>query len=136
MTTLALSAGLTATLSAARQGRRHGGPLGRIASRRLGLTDAQRQQLKGIAQAHRDEMTSVRQRLLAARTALGNVTAATPLDESLVKQRSADLSTAQADRTALRARVRAEMLEVLTPDQQAQLKALQDGSRNRKRRRP
>jgi Spy/CpxP family protein refolding chaperone len=137
VSTLALSAGMMATLSAAPQGRGHGsGPLGRIASRRLGLTDAQKQQLKGVADAHRDETTALRQRLLAARTGLREATAATPLDEALVKQRRADLSAVRADRTALRARIRAEMLQGLTPDQQAQLNAFQDRAHNRKRRRP
>jgi Spy/CpxP family protein refolding chaperone len=137
VSTLALSAGMMATLSAAPQGRRHGGgPFGRIASRRLGLTDAQKQQLKGVADAHRDETTALRQRLLAARTGLREATAATPLDEALVKQRRADLSAVRADRTALRARIRAEMLQRLTPDQQAQLNAFQDRAHNRKRRRP
>ena len=137
VSTLALSAGMMATLSAAPQGRGHGGgPLGRIASRRLGLTDAQKQQLKGVADAHRDETTALRQRLLAARTGLREATAATPLDEALVKQRRADLSAVRADRTALRARIHAEMLQRLTPDQQAQLNAFQDRAHNRKRRRP
>ena len=98
VSTLALSAGMMATVSAAPKGRGHGGgPLGRIASRRLGLTDAQKQQLKGVADAHRDETTALRQRLLAARTGLREATAATPLDEALVKQRRADLSAVQAD---------------------------------------
>ena len=136
VSTLALSAGMMATPSAAAQGRGHGGgPLGRIALRQLGLTDAQKQQLKGVAEAHRDETTALRQRLQASRTALREATAATPLDEALVKQRRLDLSAVQADRTALGARIRAEMLQGLTPDQQAQLNALQDRSHNRKRRR-
>jgi Spy/CpxP family protein refolding chaperone len=126
-----------ATPSAVRQSRGHGGrPIGRIASRRLGLTDAQKQQLKGVADAHRDETTALRRRLLVARTGLREATAATPLDEALVKQRRADLSVVRADRTALRARIHAEMLQGLTPDQQAQLNAFQDRAHNRKRRRP
>jgi Spy/CpxP family protein refolding chaperone len=136
VSTLALSAGMMATPSAAPQDRGHGGgPFGRIASRQLGLTDAQKQQLKGIAEAHRAETTALGQRLQASRTALREATAATPLDEALVKQRRLDLAAVQADRTALRARVRAEMLQGLTPDQQAQLNAFQDRAHNRKRRR-
>jgi periplasmic protein CpxP/Spy len=115
-----------------RHGRR-GGAFGRIPMRQLGLTDAQRQQLKGVVQSHRDEMASLRQRLQAARSALRQATSAVPLDEALVKQRRADLSAARADGTALRGRVRSEVLQVLTPDQQAQLKSLQDGARRRRR---
>jgi periplasmic protein CpxP/Spy len=124
------------TLSAAPQGRgRRGGAFDRIPSRQLGVTDAQRQQLQSIAQAHRDETNALRQRLDTARAALRQATAAVPLDNALAKQRRADLSAVQADRTALRARVHAEMLQVLTPDQQAQLKQLQDRMRNRRQRR-
>jgi periplasmic protein CpxP/Spy len=135
-TVLALSAGLTAALSAAPQDRGRGARrFGRIPSRRLGLTDRQKQQMKSVAQAHREERTSLRQRLAAARMALREATTATPIDEALVRQRRADLSAVRADAAVQRARVRSEMIQVLTPEQQSQLKTFQDEMRHRRQRR-
>jgi Spy/CpxP family protein refolding chaperone len=104
-----------------------------ISARRLGLTDAQQQQVKSIAQAHRDEMTAMRQRLGAARTALREATTATPVDAALVRQRRADLSAVRSDSAGLNGRVRSEMTQVLTPEQQSQLKVLRGRTRHRKR---
>jgi Spy/CpxP family protein refolding chaperone len=91
--------------------------------------------MKTIAQAHRDETAATRQRLGAARAALRQATTASPVDEALVRQRTADLSAVRADAEVLRARVHGEMVQVLTPDQQAQLNTFQDRSRKRHRKR-
>jgi periplasmic protein CpxP/Spy len=96
-------------------------PLQRIATR-LGLSDAQKDQIKGIVQSHRDEWTSLAGRAATARKALGDAIAADPVDDNAVRQASAGVAAVQADIAVARAHARAEIFQVLTPEQQAQAK--------------
>ena len=99
------------------------GPLRRIASR-LGLDDAQKGQIKGIIQAHRDEWKALGGRAIAAHKGLTEAVSADPIDEAAIRQRSTDLAAVQADIAVARAHAREEIFQVLTPDQQAQAKAM------------
>lgn len=92
---------------------------------RLGLTDAQRDQVEAIAQSHRDEWKALGDRALTARQALNAAIAADTIDEAAIRQRSADLAAVEADIAVARAHARAEIFQVLTPDQQAQANSLQ-----------
>jgi protein CpxP len=103
----------------------------RGAARRLNLTDAQREQIKTIAQSHRDEWRGLADRMRTSRQALVDATAANPIDEGAIRQRSADIAAVQADVAVARAKARAEMMQVLTPDQQAQLDTMRSRMRDR-----
>ncbi len=59
-----------------------------------------------------------------AQRALQDAVDQTPVNESLVRQRAADVAAVQADGAVLRARVHAEVFQVLTPEQQQKAKDL------------
>lgn len=104
-----------------------GGPLGGLLAahpdlplRALNLTDAQREQVRGILESHRAEAASLRQRAGAAHQALHAATSAATVDEAAITQQSQAFSGLIAEAAVLRARVRSEVLAVLTPEQQAE----------------
>lgn len=103
-----------------------GGPLGRwhMLASRLGLSDTQKSQIKGILQSHGDELRGLGDKALAAREALADAINSGTVDEPTIRARSADLAAIQADLAVTRAQIEAQVLQVLTPDQQAQAKAL------------
>ncbi len=104
-----------------------GGPFGpfRMIAQRLGLTDAQKEQIKGILQSHRDDWKSLGDRAAAAHKALQEALTADTLDDDAIRQRSGALAAVQADIAVARAHARGEVFQVLTPDQQTQAKALE-----------
>jgi Spy/CpxP family protein refolding chaperone len=105
-------------------------PLGKLASR-LGVTDAQKAQIKAVMQSHREERQGFATRAADARAALRAAMTADPPDEAAIRQRSAELAAVQADMAVARARVRAEVLQQLTPEQRAQAKTLQSQMKDR-----
>jgi protein CpxP len=108
-----------------------GGPLGMMGvlnpmlMDRLNLTDAQRDQVKSVLQAHSTDFKAVGDRAFAAHRALEAVIGADTVDESAIRARSADVATVEADMAVMRAQIRAEVWQLLTPDQQQQAKTLQ-----------
>ena len=122
-----------------------GGPMGpggrlgmlRMLGPRLGLTDAQKDQVKTIAQSHRDEWKALADRARTAHEALRDAVTAETVDEALIRQRSADVAAVQGDLAVARARVHAEAFQVLTPEQKEQAKAFQAQAKTRmEQRRP
>jgi Spy/CpxP family protein refolding chaperone len=101
------------------------GPLGPMVMGRLNLTDAQREQVRSVVQAHRDEIKAVGDRAFEAHRALEAVISADTVDESAIRARSADVATVEADMAVMRAQIRAEVWQLLTPEQQQQAKTLQ-----------
>jgi len=104
-----------------------GSPLAmlRMLGPQLNLTDAQKEQIKNIADAHRDEWKAIGDRERLAHEALTAAITADTIDEALIRSRSAELGIVQADAAVASARARAEVWQILTPDQQAQAKKLQ-----------
>ena len=99
------------------------GPLRMLASQ-LGLSDAQKEQIKGVMQSHRDEWKALADRAITARKALHDAVTVDPIDEAAIRQRSADVATVEADIAIAQAHARAEIFQFLTPEQQAQAAAL------------
>ena len=99
------------------------GPLRMLASR-LGLSDTQKDQIKGVMQGHRDEWQALADRAVAAHKALHAAETTDPIDEAAIREHSADLATVEADIAIARAHARAEIFQFLTPDQQARAAAL------------
>jgi len=91
-------------------------------ARELNLTDAQRAQIKAIADAHRDEWKALFDRERAARMALNEAVTADAVDEGLVRQRSGELAMIDADVAVARAHAYAQFVQILTPQQRATLK--------------
>ena len=108
--------------------------LGRAAER-LGLTDVQKSQIKGIADAHKDEIQTAlkavgdaRRTLLAAQVNGGQ-------SDDQIRQLSANVAKAEATAAVLESHVIAEAMQVLNADQQAQVKQfVQSGPHGRGRR--
>jgi periplasmic protein CpxP/Spy len=105
-----------------------GGPMGpgmamRHGLAQLNLTDDQKTQIKGIMQAHREEMQGFAKQVRDARKALGDAVM-NDADEATIRARAADLGKVQADLAVFGAKLRKDIFAVLTPDQQAKAKTL------------
>jgi Spy/CpxP family protein refolding chaperone len=101
-----------------------GGPLGAFGPmlERLNLTDAQKDQVRGIVDSHRDEMKTIADRARPAHEALDAAMTADTFDEATIRSRSMEVANVDADMLVLQARVRSEVFQILTPEQQAQAK--------------
>ena len=90
----------------------------------LDLTEEQRSQIRGIMQQHREEFRALRQRVQAARRALDAAVTAPTLDEGAVRAAAAARGEVETDAALTRARVHAEVWQVLTPEQRAKAETL------------
>jgi Spy/CpxP family protein refolding chaperone len=90
--------------------------------REVGLTDAQRDQIKAIADSHQDEWKGLADRARTARMALNAAVTAEAIDEALIRQKSSELAAVDADMAVARARTHAEVFKILTAAQKANLK--------------
>lgn len=103
-----------------------GGPGGAgLPLRELELTDAQREQVKGIFDSNKDEFQAIGARLKTARQAQMAAVQAQPVDEASIRAKSAELGAVEADAAVLRAKVHSAVFQVLTPEQQEKAKSLQ-----------
>ena len=99
----------------------------------LGLSEAQRDQVKAIADAHKDEWKALADRGRTAHMALGEAITADTVNEALVRQKASEASAVDADVAVARAHAHAEMLQILTADQKAQLKTMKGHRQGRGR---
>jgi periplasmic protein CpxP/Spy len=105
-----------------------GGPLGGLPLRELSLTESQREQVRTIVEPREAETRAIGERAMAARRALHAATTSASFDEGLVRARAAELASVEADLAVSRARIYADVFEILTPEQQAKAKEI-SGSR-------
>ena len=98
----------------------------------IGLTDAQRDQIKTIAESHKDEWKALADRGRTAHMALDAAISADTIDEALIRQKSAETAAVDADMAVARAHARAEVFQLLTADQKAQLKTMQAEMKQRR----
>ncbi len=114
------------------RGMRAGGPLAgaRMFLGRLGLSDQQKTQVQGIIQGHKADVQALAAKMRPARQAL-NAAIMGGADEQTIRARAADVAAAQANMDVLRATVRAQVFAVLTPEQQAKAKELQQQMQQR-----
>lgn len=106
---------------------RMGLPLGQ-----LGLTEAQRDQVRTILQSHRDEARAAQEKLRAARQALRAAETANEVDEGAIRTAHKALSELQEDAAVQRARVRNEVWKVLTPEQKTRANELKAQAEQRR----
>jgi Spy/CpxP family protein refolding chaperone len=97
----------------------------RMAASQIGLSDAQKDQIKAIAESHAEEWRGLADRERQGQLALRTAIAAAQFDEVTIRQRSAELSAVQADVAVAQARARSEAIQVLTADQRAKLKEIE-----------
>lgn len=105
------------------------GPMGLLGDlgrglRELNLTDAQREQMRGVAEAHAAEFKDIGDRLRTAHQGLQALITADTVDEAAIRSKSADIAAVQADAAVLRARVHQEVFSLLTAEQQAKAREL------------
>ena len=103
--------------------------------RRLDLTDAQREQIRTLAQQHRDATREVGGQLMSAREALRDAVTAEVANEGAIRALASQLGTLEGDAAVVRAQLSAQVWQILTPDQQAQLRALQAQADERRQQR-
>ena len=110
-----------------------GGPMGMLPMLGpwLSLSDAQRDQIQGIADAHEDEWKTLFDRGRAAHMALNQAITADPVNEAVIRQKSADASAIDADLAVARAHAYVEVVQILTTDQKTQLKSMKGRGRGR-----
>ena len=113
-----------------------GGPGGRgfaagFALGQLDLSDAQKQQVQSIVQRHREQtrptMDRLQQAMMAQRSAITTV----PVNEALVRSATANLAAVQADMAVDEARLHADIYSILTVEQQAKAKQLEEQAQAR-----
>jgi Spy/CpxP family protein refolding chaperone len=100
-----------------------GGPMGLgIPLRQLGLTDAQREQIRKILESHRAEMQGLMKEAQPVQQALR--TAIENNDANAIQAASTGLASELTKGALLRAKVHAEVFNVLTDEQKAKAKEL------------
>jgi protein CpxP len=111
-----------------------GGPMGLAPMMlgRLNLTSDQQDRVKQIMGSHKQDEQAIRKRAMAARDALESAVTSPSFDETVIRQRAADLAAVDADQAVMRARIYAQVLQILTPDQQAKLKTMQTEMQQRR----
>jgi protein CpxP len=100
------------------------GGLGLPGLRQLDLSDAQREQIRTIHESHREEGRQIAERTRTAQHELNLASQGTAVDEAAIRARANDLAAAIADGTIHRAKVNAEIFNVLTAEQQQKLETL------------
>jgi protein CpxP len=93
--------------------------------RRLDLTDAQKEQVKGIVGSHKEEAKTIGDRARTAHRALEAAITSETFDEATVRTRAADVATVNADAAVAQARGFSEIYQILTTEQQTRLKEIQ-----------
>jgi periplasmic protein CpxP/Spy len=99
--------------------------------REINLTDTQRDQIKAIADSHKDEWKALGDRARTAHEALNDAVIADTIDDALIRQKSADVAAVDADMAVARAHAHAEVVQILTADQRAQIKQRQADMKTR-----
>ena len=106
-----------------------------VGLRGIDLTDAQRDQVRSINESHRSEFDAVRTKLREAHRALAEASMAATMDEAAIRAGSTEVATAMADEAILRAKVRAEVFAILTPEQQQKANELRSTMKQRRQQR-
>ncbi len=88
----------------------------------LGVTDQQREQIKGILQQHRDEVKPMVNSFVSERRALRDLIRADTVDETAIRAQVAKVAKVGADLAVERAKIGHEIRGVLTPEQIQKLK--------------
>jgi len=110
-----------------------GGPFGLagLPMRELGLTDAQREQVKAVMESHRADQKAIGDRMQKARKALHDAIAADTFDEAAIRAAAAEIGAVEADAAVLQARIHTEVVALLTPEQVKKAKELRTEMENR-----
>lgn len=103
---------------------------GRLA-RALDLSADQKSQVKSILRSHAAEIEAQMTGGAAARRALHDAITAQPMDEAAIRARAAEAGAMHANGAVLFAKIRAEVLPILTAEQKQKLQGLAERMRSR-----
>ena len=90
------------------------------------LTDGQQAQVEQIREAAREAAASVRDEMREARQALGEAVRAGVVDESRIRSLAARVASLEADALVRQAHAYADTWEILTPEQQDQVREMRE----------
>lgn len=117
------------------------GPLGFARSilnprmiRQLGLTEAQRTEIRALLQSYRDEARTLAEKGQPIRKQLDDAVLSN--NPAAIDALAPELGTLQAENAKLRAKIHAEVFALLTPEQQEKAKTLQQRIERRAPRQP
>jgi Spy/CpxP family protein refolding chaperone len=96
---------------------------------RLELNDAQREQVRAILRGRSGEIEAQMHAGAEAGRALHEAVQAELIDEAAIRDRAAELGRVHGEGAILCARIRAEVLPILTADQKAKLKTMHERMR-------
>jgi Spy/CpxP family protein refolding chaperone len=91
----------------------------------LDLSDAQKQQVRGIMERHRQQLQPTMQRMQEAMQAQRAAINQVPVNEAAVRDAAAALAKVQADMAVEQARLHADIFNILTVEQQEKAKQLE-----------
>ena len=114
-----------AAVAAQGSGPRRGARVG-MAQRALDLTDAQREQIRQLAQKNREQMRALTDRAEAAREAAREAVDVASFSEEQSRAAAEEVAAAQVELAVHRARSRSEVYALLTPEQQQRAQDLRD----------
>ena len=106
-----------------------------LAIRALDLTDEQRTQVRTILEQHRDETRAVAEKARAAREQMRAIEGAATLNQEALQVAAASLAETQVAGAVLRAKIRSEVLAVLTPEQRQKAEQMRAQAQERQRQR-
>ena len=108
------------------------GEIGRfmVLRSQLDLTDAQRDQIKTILQAHKAEIVQVIQPIVEKRRALRDAVCAPNPDEQAIRTASDDLGKAIGDAAVLASKLKQQIAPILTDEQRQQIHDFRSQSDN------
>ncbi len=105
-------------------------PRMRALNSELGLTEAQRAELREIAAPHRGELLSLGRQIRSVRSELQGTILSGEADEAAIRAKAAELAEVMADRAVLAARIAGESRLVFTQEQLEKLKQMRDDRRH------
>lgn len=106
---------------------KHKGGMFRKMGRELGLSDAQRQQVRALFQTERQKNAAVLDALGSERRALRDLVHSGSAEEGAIRAQSAKVAALQADVAVARAAAAKQFIALLTPEQAAKFKELKKG---------
>lgn len=115
-----------------------GGPDGLLPVRQLNLTSDQQQQVKTIRESHQAGVRQAEEALRKLESAQRLAVRTVPANEGQIRTLAVSIAEAQGELAVLQARMFGEVWNILTPEQQTKLKALESerGGPGRGGRRP
>ena len=101
-------------------------PLGR-----LEISDTQHEQIRGVMEQNREASRTVGARVREVRAALQDAISAEVLNEGAIRAVASELANAEGDAAVQRAFVRAQVWQLLTPDQQTNALEIESNMKER-----